>query len=89
MGLKEKITVEEVNGKAFKIRMVEASEHGDDALTHYLHNHKNGVSEFYKKKALIHVRRALEYKFPEEEITSKVAEEAIQYMIFDFQKGTH
>ena len=52
MKLKEKITVEEVNGKAFKIRMIEASKHGDAALTHYLHNHKNGVSRFYKKEIL-------------------------------------
>ncbi|MEP1070610.1 MAG: DNA cytosine methyltransferase [Crocinitomicaceae bacterium] len=86
MELKEKITVEEVNGKAFKIRMVEASEHGNAALTHYLHNHKNGVSSFYKKEALNHIKRALEYKFPEDNITSKAAEEALQYMIFDFQK---
>ncbi len=86
MELKEKITVEEVNGKAFKIRMVEASEHGNAALTHYLHNHKNGVSGFYKKEALTHIKRALEYKFPQDTITSKAAEEALQYMIFDFQK---
>jgi len=86
MELKEKITVEEVNGKTFKIRMIEASEYGNAALTHYLHNHKNGVSGFYKKEALNHVKRALAYKFPEENITSKAAEEALQYMIFDFQK---
>ena len=86
MELKEKITVEEVNGKSFKIRMVEASEHGNAALTHYLHNHKNGVSSFYKKEALNHIKKVLEYKFPEDNITSKAAEEALQYMIFDFQK---
>jgi DNA (cytosine-5)-methyltransferase 1 len=86
MELKEKITLEEVNGKAFKIRMFEASEHGNAALTHYLHNHKNGVSGFYKEEALNHIKRALEYKFPEDRITSKAAEEALQYMIFDFQK---
>lgn len=86
MGLKEKITVEEVNGKAFKIKMIEASEHGNAALTHYLHNHKNGVSGFYKKEALNHIKRALEYKFPEDTITSKAAEEALQYMIFDFKE---
>jgi DNA (cytosine-5)-methyltransferase 1 len=86
MELKEKITIEEVNGKAFKIRMVEASEHGNAALTHYLHNHKNGISSFYKKEALNYVKRALEYKFPEDTITNKVAENALQYLIFDFQK---
>ena len=53
MELKEKITLEEVNGKAFKIRMVEASEHGNAALTHYLHNHKMGFQAFIKKKHYI------------------------------------
>lgn len=86
MKLKEKISLEEVCGQTFKIRVVEASEYGKAALTHYLHNHKNGVSQFYKKEAVHHVKRALEYKFPEEDITSKVAEDALQYMLFDFKK---
>ncbi len=86
MKLKEKISVEEVNGKTFKIRMVEASDYGKAAFTHYLHNHKNGVSKFYKNEAIQHVKRALEYKFPEEEISSTAAEEALQYMLFDFKK---
>lgn len=85
MKLKEKISLEEVCGQTFKIRVVEASEYGKAALTHYLYNHNNGVSEFYKKEAVHHVKRALEYKFPEEDITSKVAEDALQYMLFDFK----
>lgn len=86
MKLKEKISLEEVCGQTFKIRVVEASENGKAAFTHYLHNHQNGVSKFYKKEAIQHVKRALEYKFPDEDITAKVAEEALQYMIFDFKK---
>ncbi|HPI21325.1 MAG TPA: DNA cytosine methyltransferase [Candidatus Kapabacteria bacterium] len=86
MKLKEKISLEEVCGQTFKIRVVEASEYGKAALTHYLHNHNNGVSQFYKKEAVHHIKRALEYKFPDEDITSKVAEDALQYMLFDFKK---
>lgn len=86
MKLKEKISLEEVCGQTFKIRVAEASECGKAAFTHYLHNHQNGVSKFYKKEAIQHVKRALEYKFPDEDITAKVAEEALQYMIFDFKK---
>jgi len=86
MKLKEKISLEEICGQTFKIRMVEASENGKAAFTHYLHNHQNGVSKFFKKEAITHVKRALEYKFPYKDITSKVAEEALQYMIFDFKK---
>ena len=86
MKLNEKISLEDVCGQTFKIRLVEASEYGKAAFTHYLHNHKNGVSQFYKKEAIQHVRRALEYKFPEEEISSKAVEEALQYMLFDYKK---
>ena len=43
MKLKEKITLEEVCGKTFKIRLVEAVDNGKAALTHYLHNSKNGT----------------------------------------------
>jgi DNA (cytosine-5)-methyltransferase 1 len=86
MKLKEKISLEEVCGQTFKIRMVEASGYGKAAFTHYLHNHQNGVSQFYKEEAIQHVKRALEYKFPNEEISSIAAERALQYMLFDFKK---
>lgn len=86
MKLKEKISLEEVCGQTFKIRVVEASEYGKAAFTHYLHNHQNGVSKFYKKEAIQLVKRALEYKFPDEDISSIAAEEALQYMLFDFKK---
>ena len=66
--------------------MIKASAYGNAAFTHYLHNHTNGVSSSYKEEAINYVNHALKYKFPNEEITSKAAEEALQYMIFDFQK---
>ncbi|MEX1190630.1 MAG: DNA cytosine methyltransferase [Brumimicrobium sp.] len=86
MKSKEKISFEEIHGEIFKKKDIKASEYGKAALTHYIKNLKNGVSRFYKKEALEHVKSALEYKYPEEEITSIVAEEALQYMIFDFKK---
>jgi DNA (cytosine-5)-methyltransferase 1 len=85
MKLKEKVTFEEVCGQTFKIRVIEASEYGKAALTHYLHNHKNEASQFYKKEAVHHIKKVLEYKFPDDNITSKVAENALQYMLFDYK----
>lgn len=85
MKLKEKITLEEIEGKKFKIRLVEPENYGNAALTHYLHNSKNGISKYFKKEALNHVKKALEYKYPDEKITLKVAEEALQYILFDFK----
>lgn len=86
MEFKQGITVEEVNEKTLKIKLIEASEYGKAAFTHYLNNHKNGVSSFYKKEALNHVKKALECKFPEENITNEAVEESLRYMVLDFQK---
>jgi DNA (cytosine-5)-methyltransferase 1 len=84
--LKEKILLKEVLGEPFKIKVIDAPEYGNAALTHYVNNHKNGVSKFYRKEALQQIRRVLEYKLPDKDISSKLAEEALQYMIFDFKK---
>lgn len=83
MILKEKISIESFGDKNFKIRLVESGEDNESAFTHYLHNYKNGVSQFYKKDAIEHVKELLSYKFPEEEINQLVAEEALQYLIFN------
>lgn len=84
MNQKEKISFEEVCGQTFKIRVEEASEYGNAALTHFFHNNKNGVAKFFKKEAVRHIKRALEYKLPDEDISLKVAETALQYMLFDY-----
>jgi DNA (cytosine-5)-methyltransferase 1 len=86
MKRKEQISLEEVHGNAVKTKVVNASEYGKASFTHYLHNHKNGVSNVYKEEAVQHVKRALEYKFPEEVVTSSLAEEELQFMLFDFKK---
>ena len=83
MNLKEKISLETFGDKQFRIKLVEPENNQEAVLTHYLHNSKNGVSKFYKKGAVQFTKEILEYKFPDEEITSQVAEEALQYGLFD------
>jgi len=83
MIIKENISIEDFDGQTFKVRVVEAENENKAAFTHYLHNHKNGVSQFFKKDAIVHVKDVLQKKYPEEEITNKLAEEALQYLIFD------
>lgn len=86
MKLKDKISREEVCGKVYKFRSEETSNQGNAAFTHYLYNHQNGVSQFYKNEAIQHVKRALEYKFPNENISPTEAEEALQFILFDLKK---
>ncbi|MBC7747463.1 MAG: DNA cytosine methyltransferase [Methylotenera sp.] len=83
MKLKEKISLEKVFEKEYKDKLVEPKNNKEAVITHFLHNSKNGVSQFYKKDAVQFTKEILQYKYPEEEITNFVAEEALQYGIFD------
>lgn len=83
MKIKEKISLETLNDKKFRIKDLEPEDYNEAALTHYIHNSKNGTSQSYRNDAVKFTKEILEYKFPEENITLKVAEEALQYGIFE------
>ena len=53
MKVKEKISIDEFDGKRFQIRLIEPSltNHKKAVITHYLHNIDNGVSKHFKKEA--------------------------------------
>lgn len=86
MILKKKISIENFEEKKFKITLIESEKDTEASFTHYLHNHKNGVSQFYKPDAIEHVKNLFKYKFPEEKTSHSAAEEALQYLIFQ-QEG--
>ena len=83
MKIKEKISLEKVFEKEYKIKLVELESNKEAVITHFLHNNKNGVSQFFKKDAVKYTKEILQYEYPGEEITNVVAEEALQYGIFD------
>lgn len=85
MKFKQKITLEEIEGKYFNVRLVESESYGKAALTHYLHNNTNGISGYYKKGAIKHLKNVLQYKYPNNNITQELAEEALQYLLFDYK----
>ena len=85
--IKERIDIENIDGQLFEVKVVEPENPKPASFTHYLHNHKNGVSQFYKKDALAFVKEILRKEYPSNEITDKVAEEALQYLIFDLNKS--
>lgn len=57
----------------------------ESAFTHYLHNN-NKVSSVFLSNAVAYVQDILTPKFPDQEITSAVAEEALQYLLFNFDE---
>ena len=50
--MKEKISLEKVFEKDYKIKFVEIENNKEAIITHFLHNRKNVVSQFYKKDAV-------------------------------------
>ena len=84
--IKERIDIQNIDGQLFKIKVIDQENSKSASFTHYLHNNKNGISKFYKKEALSYVKEILEKEYPSEKVTNKIAEEALQYLIFDLNK---
>jgi DNA (cytosine-5)-methyltransferase 1 len=84
MKLKEKISIDEFDGKRFQIRLVEAvpANHKKAVITHYLHNIDNGVAKHFKKDALKFVKEYVQFQ-EEENNLSMVAEDALQHLLFE------
>lgn len=84
MKLKEKISIDEFDGKKFQIRLIEPveSNHKKAVITHYLHNIENGVAKHYKKDALKYIKEYVQFQKEENDI-SMVAETAIQQLLFE------
>ena len=83
MNFKEKISLEDISGKRFRIKTIEPENNKNAVLTHYMHNYLNGVSKFYRTDAIKYTKEILQHKYPEVTITNVVAEEALQYGLFD------
>lgn len=83
--IKGKISLNKINAKSLKNQVIENSEHGQAAFTHFLHNCAGEHSDYFKEEAVNHVKKVLEYKFPREGVSSQIAEEALQYMMYDFK----
>ena len=84
MKLKEKISIDEFDGKRYQIRLVEPNNSGKAVLTHYLHNINNGVSKCYEKDAKKELENFISYKKQEENLYF-VAEDAMQQLLFEVE----
>ena len=84
MKFTEKISLETVGDKKFRIKLIEPEDNQEAVLTHYLHSLKNKkISNFFKDDAINFTKEILENKYPENLITNKVAEEALQMGLFE------
>lgn len=83
MDLKEKISLETFGNKQFRIKLVEPDNNQEAILSHYLYNSKKKTAKNYKAGAVEFTKEILENKYPDLEVTPQVAEEALQFGIFD------
>lgn len=84
MKFTEKISLETVGDKQFRIKLIEPENNQKAVLTHYLQSLKNkSISKFFKDDAINFTREILEHQYPESTITNKVAEEALQMGLFE------
>lgn len=84
MKLKERISLEDIDGKLFKIRVIEAIDNGKAALTHYAYNHRDKISKYFKQGAVEYVKQILRYNYPDIIITNNLVNESLQNYSFAF-----
>lgn len=83
MNYQEKISLEALNSQKQKNKISELDDNKQAVLSHYLHNTENGVAQYFKQDAIEITKEILQFSYPQEEITSLIAEEALQYEIFN------
>lgn len=77
-----KISLESVSLTSSKLLTVQPDlEFEHAAFTHYLRNNENGNSLKYKKDALRYINDVLNYQYPDRNISSQTAEQALQYYL--------
>ncbi len=81
MSLKQTISINELDGKSYQVRLVEGIEE-NAILTHYLHNFKNGVKKHYEKDAITTLNNFVEYRQQSSGLPI-VAEDALQQLLFE------
>ncbi len=84
MKLKEKITIDRFDGKSRQKALDEPANHKKAVITHYLHNHENGASKFYKKQAVQYLKEFVKYQVEEKEM-SLLYEDAFQQLLFEVE----
>lgn len=80
MKIKETISIEDFGDSKYKIRIIEPAENRRAIITHYLNNKSNGVTSKFKKEAINYINDFLSSENLSKDI---VAEEAIQYLLFE------
>ena len=84
MIIKKDISIDEFDGKHFKITFFEEEDNRKAVITHYLHNYNNGGKDHFEKEANQYLNQIVEYK-NEEENLKLVSDVALQQLLFEVE----
>lgn len=79
----EKNILENIDKEKFKFDLVDYESAKQASFTHYVHNHNNKSSDSFKDSAMDYLKTLLQKKYPNDTITSKITENALQYLLFN------
>lgn len=85
MKYKERIIIDRIEDKSFKIRLIEPNNNDEAIISHYCHNRNLEGENPYMENAISIAQEILKLKYPEQQIDLKIAEEALQYGLFDYE----
>lgn len=85
--IKDNINIKSINKKIFDDKSLPQDNPKHASFSHYIHNNKNGNSVSYKKEAVSYVKNILQNEYPEHQVTNKVAEEALQFLLIDLNNS--
>lgn len=85
MILKSNIIAEKFNTYCYSKNNNNHDNEFNASYTHYLHNKKE--SEHYKNNAVSYIKKITNLDNPNNPISNKIAEEALQYLLFDFKNS--
>ncbi len=83
MKMLEKISIDEFDGKKYKIRIVEPDDNRKAVLTHYFHNYDNGIKKHFEKEAKKYLNEFINFKNEEEQ--HFLFEDVFQQLLFEVE----
>ncbi|UIR54774.1 DNA cytosine methyltransferase [Sphingobacterium sp. SRCM116780] len=83
MEFKEKISLKYLTERRSKVNPIDPDDYMESALTHFLHNDKNGVSSYFKEGAVTYTQTSLQERFVKQNITIEIAQKALQTDLFE------
>ncbi|MBP2283683.1 DNA (cytosine-5)-methyltransferase 1 [Flavobacterium sp. CG_23.5] len=84
MKMTEKVSIDEFDGKKFKIRFTVEVDNKKAVLTHYLQNRRNGIQTHFEEEATQYLKEITTYKNEVENI-NLVEDTAEQHLLFEIE----